>query len=201
MHGGLHPRHRRPCVRCLQAGSPARAQRAHRPGRDRRGIRAAWTRVHRRQLPVQHPRQRRRHLQPATAGDHHPAGVDRRHHRRRRDTGDHHRRHRLVVGFGRRRDRDDCDELRAGEHLSACRLPEPDGHAGHCSSRRRPRVRPDRRADQRPAGRLYKNSVVHRHPRHDGDGTRRSQMVVEGPADLVSRPNPSRGSARASCPF
>ena len=141
------------------------------------------------------------HLQPATAGDHHPAGVDRRHHRRRRHAGDHNRRDRFVVGFRRRRDRHDCNELRAGKHLSACRLPGPDGYAGHCSNRGRPRVRLPGGADQRPAGRIHKDSVLHCHPRHDGDGARRSQVVVEGSANLISRPNPSRGSARASCPF
>ena len=58
-------------------------------------------------------------------------------------------------------------------------------------------VRLARRADQRRADRLHEDSALHRHPRHDGDGARHRQMVVEGPADLVSRPNPSRRSARA----
>ena len=59
------------------------------------------------------------------------------------------------------------------------------------------RLRPVRRPGQRRADRLHANPAVHRHARHDGDGARHRQMVVQGQADLVSRPRVSPRSARA----
>ena len=159
----------------------------------------------RRQLSVQYPRQRRRHLQPAAAGNHHPAGVDRRHHRHRRDAGDHHAAASTcpsgsIVGATAMI----AMSLRAGgDRSTATPIPRRSSWSragldlpvivpilvGH-------RLRPDGRPHQRLADRLHADSALHRHARHDGDGARHRANGGRRASRSRFRPTVSPPSAR-----
>ncbi len=92
-------------------------------------------------------------------------------------------------------------ELRAGEHQCRARsIPASPTCRSSFQSRSASRWRPIAGLINGAADRLHEDSALHRHPRHDGDGARRRQLVHEGPASLVpdrrlrgDRPGPDAG--------
>ena len=102
---------------------------------------------------------------------------------RRRDAGDHHRRHRPLLGLGRRPSRRwSRPAWRRSRGYARAVYPSLTGMPVIVPIAGGPGRRAGGRPDQRRADRLQQHPALHRHARHDGDGARPRQVVHARPA-------------------